>query len=105
MMKKLTLYIVVAVVLIPILLASMPLNLAHKMGNGCPVARDKCVLQCDSCMYHSVTSQSETGSLAMAGLTSTPFLFPPSLFLSKDKVDSAGTTVLNPFPDTPPLRC
>lgn len=105
MLKNRFLILIPAFFLVVILFASMPLNFAHKIGSGCLSSQSKQVLQCNPCMYHSVTSQSETGNLAMAGMASTPLVFQSSPRLSGETADLAITTVSNPFSEALPLRC
>jgi hypothetical protein len=110
MLKNRFLMLIPAFFLIVILFASVPLNFANKIGKGCPVkgcpvAQKKAILSCNPCMYHSVTSQSETDSLAMVGLPATPFVFQPTLSLFMDTVDSSATIVSYPFLEALPLRC
>ncbi len=105
MLKNRFLMLIPAFFLIVILFASMPLNFAHKIGKGCLLNQNKCVLKCNPCMYHSVTSQSETDNLAIAGLPSTPFAFQSLSPLLGKTVDSPVTIVSYLFPEAPPLRC
>jgi len=105
MLKNRFLILIPAFFLIVILFASVPLNFVHKIGKGCILDQNKCILQCNPCMYHSVTSQSETGNLAMVGLAATPFVFQSLPLLSGVAVDFTMPIVSNRFSETPPLRC
>jgi hypothetical protein len=105
MLKNRFLMLIPAFFLIVILFASVPLNFAHKIGKGCILDQNKCILKCNPCMYHSVTSQSETSNLAMVGLPAAPFVFQSLSLLSGETVDLAVTIVTNPFSEAPPLRC
>lgn len=101
MLKNRFLMLVPAFFLIVILFASMPLNFAHKIGKGCLLNQNKCILKCNPCMYHSVTSQSETDNLAMVGLPSTPFVFQSLSPLFGETVGSSVTIVSHPFSEAP----
>jgi len=105
MLKNKFFMFVPAFFLIVILFVSMPLNFAHKIGNGCPLAQKKAVLSCNPCMYDSINSQSETDSFSMTELPTTPFVFQPLSPLFGETVDSSVTVVSYPFPEAPPLRC
>ena len=105
MLKNRFLMLIPAFFLIVILFPSMPLNFAHKIGKGCLLNQNKCVLKCNPCMYHSVTSQSETDNLTIAGLPSTPFVFQSLSPLLGEAVDSAVTIIPHLFPEALPLRC
>jgi hypothetical protein len=104
-MRKGTIYTLSALVLIAVIFISMPLNFAHKIGSGCLLAQNKCVLKCGVCMCHSVTSQSEADNITLAALMSTPFVFQSSPLLSSERVDSAVTILPHPSSKAPPLRC
>jgi hypothetical protein len=103
--KRNILFIISAIVLIPILLSLTPVKLVQKLGSGCPFAHSKTVLSCTPCMYNSVTSQSETGSLTLAALPSVPFVSQPMSLFSGGAIDPDVTIVSNPFSEAPPLRC
>lgn len=105
MLKNRFLILVPAFFLIVILFASMPLNFAHKIGEGCPLKQHKPILKCNPCLFHSITSQSETDNLTMVGLPTTPFVSQTLSLLSGETVDSIVIIVLHPFSEPPPLRC
>jgi hypothetical protein len=104
--KKNILFIIAALVLIPVLLGLTPVKFVQKLGSGCPFNHNKVSLSCNPCIYHSVTLQGETGSLALVALPSTPFVFQSLSLLSDDTVNSNETVISNPLSEeSPPLRC
>jgi hypothetical protein len=103
--KRNLLFFISALVLIPILLGLTPVKFFQKLGSGCPFGQNKTVLQCTPCIYHSVTSQEETGEISLTALRSSNAVPDPALMLSGDTVDSAVPIVSNLFSEAPPLRC
>jgi hypothetical protein len=103
--KRNILFVISAIILIPIILGLTPVKFVQKLGSGCPFNKDKTALNCNPCMYHSVTSQSETDNFAMVGLPSTPFVFQSLSLLSGETVYSAAIIASNPPIEVPPLRC
>jgi hypothetical protein len=103
--KRNILFIISAIILIPIILGLTPVKFVQKLGSGCPFNKDKTALSCTACMYNSVTSQNHIGDFALAGLSSTPFVFQPMPSLSRERADSVTTIVSHPFSEAPPLRC
>lgn len=103
--KRNILFVIAAVILIPILLGLTPVKFAQKLGSGCPFNHNKVSLSCNPCIYHSVTSQGETGSLALAALPFTPFAFESSSFLSGEIIGPDETIISNYLTESPPLRC
>lgn len=103
--KRNILFVIAALVLIPILLGLTPVKFVKKLGSGCPF-NNKVSLSCNPCIYHSVTSQGESGSLAHAAFPSTSFAFQSSPLLSEETVSSVVTIISNPLSEeSPPLRC
>jgi hypothetical protein len=103
--KRNILFIISAIILIPILLGLTPVKFVQKLGSGCPFAQSKAAFGCNPCIYHSVTSKVETGNLAMAGPLSAPFVFQSLPLLSGETGYSDLTVVSNPPSDAPQLRC
>ncbi|MCX5810331.1 MAG: hypothetical protein NTX36_13355 [Proteobacteria bacterium] len=103
--KRNILFIISAIILIPIILGLTPVKFVQKLGSGCPFNKDKTALSCTACMYNSVTSQNHIGDFALAGLSSTPFAFQSLSPLLGETVDSAVTIIPHPFSEAPPLRC
>lgn len=99
------LFVIAALVLIPILLGLTPVKFVQKLGGCCPFNQNNAALSCGPCIYNSVTSQSETGSLSLAALPSTPFVFQSLSLLSGEMVTSDETIISNPLTESPPLRC
>jgi hypothetical protein len=103
--KRNILFVIAALILIPILLGLTPIKFVQKLGGCCPFSQNKPALSCGPCIYNSVTSQSETGSLALAALTFTPFVFQSSPLLSGEMVTPDETIISSPITESPPLRC
>ena len=92
---------VTVIVLIPILLAMTPLNMAHKLASGGPFTHCKQTHWSNHCPFNSVVSHDD---LANVSLNSTPvFLGLPSIQESQISLsDSAQSNItFNSFP----LRC
>ena len=90
-----------AILLIPILLGMTPLNLAQRIGAGCPLSQGKQALTCNPCPFNSIFSQEDHG---IADL--------PVTFFNETSIDLSGFDVLNSHPITSnsplsvvPLRC
>ncbi len=64
--KSLTL--VIAIILIPVLLGTTPLNLVQKLSGRCPLSQDKQIQRGSSCLFNSIVSQDDS---CMLILTST----------------------------------
>jgi hypothetical protein len=103
--KRNILFVITALILISILLGLTPVKFVQKLGRWCPFSQNKLALSCGPCIYNSVTSQSETGSLAFAALPPTPFVFQSSPLLSGEMVTPDETIISNPLTESPPLRC
>jgi len=103
--KRHVLFIISAVILIPVLLSLTPVKFIQKLGSGCPFNQNRTALSCTPCIYHSVTSQNETDNLTLAALLSTSFVFQLLSLLRGKTIDMAVTIVSNPFSEAPPLRC
>ena len=54
-----SLILVAAMVLIPILLGMTPVNMAHKLSNGCPFSHSKQIQRGDSCLSNSAISHDD----------------------------------------------
>ena len=57
--KHKLLFIIPAILLIPILLGMTPLNFVQKIGAGCPLSQTKQVLKCNPCPFNSIVSQDD----------------------------------------------
>jgi hypothetical protein len=57
-----------AIILIPVLLGTTPLNLFHKLSTRCPFSQEKQIQRASSCLFHSLVSQDD---LNIASLDST----------------------------------
>jgi len=53
------LLLIPTILLLPILLGMTPLNMAHKIGAGCPFSQDKQALTCNPCPFHSIVSHDD----------------------------------------------
>jgi len=106
MVRKRTIFFVIAaLILIPILLGLTPIKFVQKLGGYCPFSQNKLAPSCGPCIYNSVTLQSETISLVLAALPSTPFAVQSSPILSGEMVTPDETIISSPLTESPPLRC
>lgn len=103
--KRNILFVIAALILIPILLGLTPVKFVQKLGGCCPFNQNNAALSCGPCIYNSVTSQSETDSLALAALPSTLFVFQFSPMLSGEIISPDITIISNSLIESPPLRC
>jgi hypothetical protein len=103
--KRNILFIISAIILIPIILGLTPVKFVQKLGSGCPLHQGKAALSCTPCMYNSATSQSETNKLVIAALPTTPFVFQLMPSFSQERADSVTAIVSNHPSEAPPLRC
>lgn len=103
--KQNLLFIIAALILIPILLSLTPVKFAQKLGSGCPFSKGKVALSCNPCIYHSVTSQNETGDLALVALPSANTALEQAPLLAGVIQDFVVSTVPYYLLETPPLRC
>jgi hypothetical protein len=92
---------VTAILLMPILLGMTPLNMAHKIGAGCPFSQGKQAITCNPCPFNSIISQEDH---AIADL--------PVAFFNETSIDLPGFEMLNPLSiisnsalSAVPLRC
>jgi hypothetical protein len=53
------LVIIPAIILIPILLGTTPMNLVHKLSGRCPLCQEKQLQRAGSCLFHSLVSQDD----------------------------------------------
>jgi hypothetical protein len=49
--------LVIAVILIPVLLGTTPLNLVQKLSGRCPLSQNKQIQRAGSCLFNSIVSQ------------------------------------------------
>ena len=92
---------VTAILLIPILLGMTPLNLAQKIGAGCPFAQGKRVLKCNPCPFISLASQQDDITVSLI----------PALLEQEETPSSCGFILANKLAlpnnlsNSVPLRC
>jgi hypothetical protein len=86
------LILIPAMLLIPIILGITPLNMAHRLANGCPLAQAKQIQTCNANPFHSLTSHGDpvivTLNLTLLDQESTPtfniqVLYPDSIHSNK----------------------
>ena len=94
-------FLITALVLIPVLLGLTPLNLAHRLASGAPLSPVKPILKCNPCLFHSLTSHPEP---AQIDVTMVPFTPRPTLCLIV-KTTAGGVVPSGFLPDPSPLRC
>lgn len=96
-----TIFLVTALVLIPVLFGLMPLKIMHKLSSGAPLSPVKPVLTCDACPFHSLTSHPEATQI---DLSSVP-IEPPSATPLTPSVTDKDLFPIALLPDILPLRC
>jgi len=57
--KHKLLFIIPAILLIPILIGITPLNFIQKIGAGCPFSEGKQMLKCNHSLFNSIISQDD----------------------------------------------
>jgi len=100
--KHKLLFVVPAILLIPILLGITPLNFIQKIGAGCPFSDGKQILKCNHSLFNSIISQDDP---TIVSLNSAP--------LDQESTPAASDIeVLDPDPlcsnitfSSFPLRC
>jgi hypothetical protein len=53
------LFFILAIILIPVLLGTTPLNLVQRLSGGCPLSQDKQIQRASSCLFNSIVSQDD----------------------------------------------
>lgn len=105
--KQHIIFIISAVILIPVLLGLTPVKFVQKLGSGCPFAKTKVSLSCNPCIYHSVTSQNHEeydGNVADV-LHTIAFVFHAMLLSFEESVVLAETIDSGQSIKSSPLRC
>ena len=99
--KHKLLFIIPAILLIPILLAMTPLNFVHKIGAGCPFSQGKQGLKCNPCAFHSIISQDDP-TIVNLNLTLLDQESTPALDIQALDPDSIYSSITF---NSVPLRC
>jgi hypothetical protein len=97
-----TIFLITALVMIPVFFGLVPLNCARKLASGAPLSPARQALKCNPCPFHSLTSHPEA---AQIDLSSVPLELPSSTPLTPF---AAGSDIVVPaglLPDILPLRC
>jgi len=99
--KNKLLFIIPAILLIPILLGMTPLNMAHRLASGSPFTHSRQVHLSNHCPFHSVTSHHD---LTIVTLVSTPLdqESTPTFQFQVLAVDSIPSNISS---NLVPLRC
>jgi hypothetical protein len=96
-----TIFLVTALILVPVLLGLTPLNFVQKLASGAPLSPVKQVLKCNPCPFHSVTSHPEAVQIESSSVP-----LEPRLMVSLVSLTTAGDAIPSGFlPDPLPLRC
>jgi xanthosine utilization system XapX-like protein len=98
-------FIIAAIILIPILLGATPIKIVKKLVGECPFANSKVAMCSIPCIFNTVTSQSHTDNVGDAGLPPSPFVFYSTTLLFGETTENHVVTITNYFLETPPLRC
>jgi len=96
-----TIFLITALVLIPVLFGLTPLNFVHRLASGMPLSPIKQILKCNPKPFHSITSHPEPAPVAVTWVLYEPR---PMLFLTSATM---GRNVFHSgfLPDLPLLRC
>lgn len=96
-----TIFLLTALILMPVLFGITPLNFMHKLASGAPLSPVKQVLKCNPCPFHSLTSHPEAIQIESSSvpLESLPVVSLVSLTPAGDVIPSGF------LPDLLPLRC
>jgi hypothetical protein len=95
------LFLIAAVILIPILLGMTPVNFVQKIGAGCPFSQGKQALTCNPCPFNSIISHEDLTSVI---LNSIPFVQEPMTSLDFQTLASNSVHSNVTF-NSVPLRC
>ena len=99
--KRKLLFIIPAILLIPILLGMTPLNLVHRIGAGYPFSQGKQGIKCTPCPFHSIISQNDP-TIVNLNLTPLDHELTPTLDIQDLDTDFIhSSTTFN----SAPLRC
>jgi hypothetical protein len=96
-----TMFLITALILIPVFFGLMPLNFMQKLASGVPLSPVKPILKCNPCPFHSLASHPEAVQI---DLSSVPIDPRPTVTL----IPSTTAGDITPFgilPDILPLRC
>ena len=94
-----SLIFVIAIILIPVLLGTTPLNLVQKLSGRCPLSQDKQIQRVSSCLFNSIVSQDDSYMLI---LISTLLEQEPTLLFHVEVNDWIHPNI---FLISVPLRC
>jgi hypothetical protein len=103
--KRHTLFIISAVILILIFLGMTPVKIGLKAANACPPDDGKRVICSTPCIFNTITSQNHTDDMDDARLLPFPVVFNSTVLPLGGAVDDLPVTVLNLLSETPLLRC
>jgi hypothetical protein len=95
------LFIIPAIILIPILLGMTPLNMAHRLAGGGPFTHGKQGCINNYCPYHSLTSHDDPIVINLASLPLDQGTVPDSGIRALDTAFIPSTLSFN----SAPLRC
>jgi len=94
-----SLIFVIAIILIPVLLGTTPLNLVQKLSGRCPFSQDRQIQRASSCLFNSIVSQDDSYMLI---LTSTLLEQESTLLFHVEVHDLIHPNI---FLISVPLRC
>jgi hypothetical protein len=98
-------FIISAIILIPIILGMTPIKIGQKLAGKCHCGHCKTATNLTPRIFNVVTPQSHTDNLGGAGLPPPPFVFQSTALLSGEINDNHIKIISNCFSETPPLRC
>jgi hypothetical protein len=98
-------FMIAAIILIPIILGMTPIKIGQKLTGNCPCDHCKTTTNFTPRIFNTVTSQSHEDNVGDAGLPPPPFVFDSMALLSGETIDNHVVIVSNYLLETPPLRC
>jgi len=99
------LFIISAIVLIPLLFALPPIKIVQKLVSMCPCGNCKTATNSTPRICNVVTSQNHADDINVAVLPSLHSVLQSIVFSSGEIVDNEVRIVSDYFSESPPLRC
>jgi hypothetical protein len=103
--KSNIIFIISAIILIPIILGMSPIKIGQKLVGKCPCGHCKTATNFTPRLFNTVTSQNHANDVGVVGLPPPPFVLRSTALLSGELIDNEVTIISNYFSEAPPLRC
>jgi xanthosine utilization system XapX-like protein len=98
-------FIIAAIILIPIFLGMTPIKIGQKLTGKCPCAHCKGAMNSTPRIFNTVTSQNHADDIGVVGLPPSLFVFHSTALLTGEAINNKATIISNYFSEAPPLRC